>query len=80
MPTISVSTYRDSITYAPFSNIVNKVEEAFALFVIENSFNNWFYKSQLHRRKIDKVEFKDSDVDILKGMVLPEVLYQEKDK
>ena len=78
MPTISVSTYRDSITYAPFSNIVNKVEEAFALFVMENSFNNWFYKAELHQRKIHKVEFKDGDVDILEGTALPKVLYQEK--
>ena len=78
MPTISVSTYRDSITYAPFSNIVNKVEEAFALFVMENCFNNWFYKAELHRRKIHKVEFKDSDIDILEGTALPKVLYQEK--
>ena len=78
MPTISVSTYRDSITYAPFSNIVNKVEEAFALFVMENSFNNWFYKAELHRRKVQKVEFKDNDDDMLKGIALPEALYQEK--
>ena len=55
-----------------FSDVVTSSEEAFALLVLENNFNQWVYQAERQRRKQIGI---DDDNDT--GEV-PDVLYQKK--